>query len=76
MVRATLAQGRRGAVLRIAARDGRSGVAGFQVRRPGARPGPWRAWRPSARVRVSAGVVLVRVRDRAGNVSPWRVTRP
>jgi hypothetical protein len=57
------------------ATDRVSGVAQQQVTATKTRPGLWSAYRRSSAARVPARsqVLYVRVRDRAGNLSAWRL---
>ena len=62
-------------ILRTSARDSGSGVDGLQVTGDRRRPGRPRRFRSSVVVRTRAGRVWVRVLDRAGNPSRWRLAR-
>jgi subtilisin family serine protease len=62
---------RAGARVRLIARDDLTGVRAMQLRR-GARPLGWRAFRPALVPPRASGTWFVRVRDGAGNMSPWR----
>lgn len=62
--------------LRVGARDRISGVARVQLTGDRRRPGRWRRYSPVVRYRVEPGRAFVRVRDRAGNRSHWRVVKP
>jgi hypothetical protein len=64
-----------GGVLRLRARDERSGVRGMQVARRPAAPGRVRPFRRALRVGHAARRLYVRVHDGAGNASRWRVAR-
>ena len=67
--------------VRVAARDGTSGVGGLQVTSNRRRPGRLREFarrsrvRKSVRFRTSSRRIFVRVRDAAGNDSRWRRAR-
>jgi len=60
----------RTARVRVAARDALSGVAGLQFTSDARRPGRLLRFRPVTT--LAAPPLLVRVRDGAGNLSPWR----
>jgi hypothetical protein len=60
--------------LRVTARDNVSGVGGIQVTGTKRKPGKFLKFRKTLKVRP-AKMLYVRVRDRAGNRSRWRVAR-
>jgi hypothetical protein len=47
----------------------------MQVTAKRKRPGKWRRMRRIARVRTNADTLWVRVRDKAGNRSRWKLAR-
>lgn len=61
--------------LRVRARDMTAGVGAVQVAAQVGEPTRWRAYRPRIKLR-RRGPILVRVRDRAGNVSRWLRVAP
>jgi len=64
-----------GPVVRLRARDERSGLSGLWVTRDRRRPGKLRRYRSRVHVATRRGL-YVRVRDGAGNPSRWRAVRP
>jgi DNA-binding beta-propeller fold protein YncE len=61
----------RAARIRVQARDGVSGLGQMRVTRHRGAPGPWRPFKRVTPVPHGHGAIWVRVRDRAGNRSPW-----
>lgn len=61
--------------LLVKARDTLSGLAGMQVTRRRGRPGKWLPMRRISPVPANAAVLWVRVRDKAGNRSGWKLAR-
>jgi hypothetical protein len=59
----------------IAARDKTSGVQSVQITTSRAKPGMWRRYTRTTRIRSRALIYFVRVRDRAGNFGKWRTVR-
>lgn len=58
--------------LRIDAHDDRSGVAKMQITTDRSRPGAVRRFRRTLDYAAATARIFVRVRDRAGNWSPWK----
>jgi outer membrane protein assembly factor BamB len=61
--------------IRVKAKDNLSGVAQLQITNSKRKPGSWRRFAASVRFRATSRRVFVRVRDKAGNASAWRMTR-
>jgi 6-phosphogluconolactonase (cycloisomerase 2 family) len=66
-------RGGRGFRLRIRAHDNVSGVARMQITSRKLHPGVWRSFKKTTTFRTTRKAVWVRVRDRARNVSRWRL---
>lgn len=68
---ARYADGSRSVRVAIRASGTGSPLVGCQIASDTLSPGAWRAWANPVTVRTRATTLWVRVRDRAGNVSPW-----
>ena len=66
---------KRAAVLLIRAKDNVSGVLSAQVKQGKRKPGRWQAFKSHVALPGRFGRILVRVRDRAGNISKWRLAK-